>query len=602
MCRGQKAYPVYVSFGNLDKGWRRKLSKHGSYLLGYLPVNAFEDITNDAKRQRLKAELVHHAMEKMLEPLQVASEQGVEMWCPDGHLRRIYPCVAAYTTDWPEQNLQCCTSEGGCPICKTAYQDRGNIEDEIKLQEQEETLCALRTYILTKNGAHLSLLGLKLVWPWWGDIPDINLAACITPDLLHQAFQGIFKTHLVKWMKNIIGVDVLDDRFAAMPGAEGIKHFTNGISSVSANRWTGRESKQLLAQFLPAVIGGLTPEMIRLVRALVDFMYRAHATSLTDSDLDAMDDDLSTFHELKELLVGKVYETDERFNKIAKLHMLRHWTHSIRQLGTPDGYNTEGLEHLHIEYAKVPWRASNKVRPLPQMVKYIQRQEAIRIHRAYLDRYLSEGRDHNEDVEEDAMEVEEEVEEVEEVRHHNVRLANGAGDNEDNEDNEDDLGRVSEQVFYPNPIRHMAAAPTVKNIPIRDVIDKYFASDIIPATTSFLTRRCGVPHHDVLLSPQHRVNVWHKVYLRHPPPSFAPFDPVRRDVVRAHPPTSSAGTRELGVWDVALYLEKPNRLREFGLFCLIYDSLTVSYTGSTQDIYENHGVQRKFFLKLTVIY
>jgi hypothetical protein len=49
MCGGQKAYPMYVSFGNLDKGWRRKPSKCGTYLLGYLPVDGFEDIPDDAE-------------------------------------------------------------------------------------------------------------------------------------------------------------------------------------------------------------------------------------------------------------------------------------------------------------------------------------------------------------------------------------------------------------------------------------------------------------------------------------------------------------------------------------------------------------------------
>ncbi|KAG8732418.1 hypothetical protein FRC11_013818, partial [Ceratobasidium sp. 423] len=165
MCGGQKAYPVYVSFGNLDKNWRRKPSKHGMYLLGYLPVDGFEDVPDDDERKRLKAELVHRAMEKMLEPLQTASVHGVEMWCPDGFKRRVYPRVATYTADWPEQNLQCSTTEGGCLICKTAYKDRGHLVDAAELWEREETLDALRTYIHTKNEAHLDLLGLKPVWP-----------------------------------------------------------------------------------------------------------------------------------------------------------------------------------------------------------------------------------------------------------------------------------------------------------------------------------------------------------------------------------------------------------------------------------------------------
>ncbi|CAE6459667.1 unnamed protein product [Rhizoctonia solani] len=148
---------------------------------------------------------------------------------------------------------------------------------------------------MTKKPHHLKLQKLKPVWPWWGDLPDINLHACITPDLLHQVYQGMFKTHLVRWIKKIVSEDKLDDWFAAMPRAEGLSHYPNGISAINSSVWTGHESKQLIAQFLPAVIGPLDADMKHMVRVLVDFMCRAQAPSLTESDLLAMDNDLRIF-------------------------------------------------------------------------------------------------------------------------------------------------------------------------------------------------------------------------------------------------------------------------------------------------------------------
>jgi hypothetical protein len=124
--------------------------------------------------------------------------------------------------------------------------------------------------------------------------------------------------------------------------------------------------------------------MREMVCALVDFIYRAHTPSLTESDLDVMDDDLRIFHQHKSLLVGPVYNKADHFNKIAKLRMLQHWTHAIQELGTLDRYNTEAPEHLHIKYAKVLWWSLNKVKPLPQLVTYIQQQEVICVHQAYL--------------------------------------------------------------------------------------------------------------------------------------------------------------------------------------------------------------------------
>ncbi|KAG9093161.1 hypothetical protein FS749_014954, partial [Ceratobasidium sp. UAMH 11750] len=574
MCGGQKAYPVYITIGNIEKSTRRKPSKGAMVLLGYLPIDAFEDIENDDERRRLKADLVHRAMEKMLEPLREASENGVDMWCPDSRLRRVYPRIAAYIADWPEQNLQACTSEGSCPVCTAKHGERGQCA-EAELRDREETLDALRGYFAYQDVGELRELNLKPVWPWWGDLPDVNLATCFTLDLLHQVYQGVFKTHLVHWLKYLVGGDVLDARFAAMPQAAGMNHFSKGISGVQ--QWTGNESKEMLSQILPIVLGDLNPEERQLVRSIVDFMYRARATSMTDSDIDDLEQDLKLFHELKGLLVAKGFYQDERwFNRIPKLHMLGHYPHLIRELGTPDGYSTEMPERLHIEYAKVPWRASNKVRPTPQMIKYIQRQEAIRIHRAYLDRYL--GLVDKEDDEEDEEETVEviganegvgDVEAGEDVVQ--PEDAYTVGKENDGEDSEDDDGEGDEAIgpfppepiAYPDPCRHMAVNPTKRNVPIRDVSKDYGASDLTAAITRFMTNRLGVPAHDVLLSPRNRLQIWHRLYLHHRLLPFAPFDSPRRDVVRASAPVIGARgrVRKEGVWDIALYLEKPNRLR-----------------------------------------
>ncbi|KDN43805.1 hypothetical protein RSAG8_05798, partial [Rhizoctonia solani AG-8 WAC10335] len=209
------------------------------------------------------------------------------------------------------------------------------------------------------------------------------------------------------------------------------------------------------------------------------------------------------------------------------------------------------------------------------MVTYIQRQEAIRVHRAYLDRYLENDGDKGEDGEEGDLEVE-----VNDLIAEDLEFTTGNMDDErdvrpersatKDTGGEEDENIDVEPIYYPNPTRYLAATPTVTNIRIRDVVNDYQASNFISGITSFLTRRCGVDRHNVLVSPENYVNVWHKLYLRHPAPLFAPFDPIRRDVVRAKPPKRG----EPGIWDVALYLERPNRLR------------------ASNDIYEKHGIER----------
>jgi hypothetical protein len=132
-----------------------------------------------------------------------------------------------------------------------------------------------------------------------------------------------------------------------------------------------------MAQIVPIVVGDLSPEVGRIVLSLMNFMFRAHASCLTEADL-------ATFHRLKDVTIAKgLYESSARFDVILKLHMLRHHAGTVRQLGTPAGFNTEAPEHLHIEYAKIPWCESNKVKLLPQMVRYIQREDHTNTSRSH---------------------------------------------------------------------------------------------------------------------------------------------------------------------------------------------------------------------------
>ncbi|KAG9122537.1 hypothetical protein FRC07_001046 [Ceratobasidium sp. 392] len=114
-------------------------------------------------------------------------------------------------------------------------------------------------------------------------------------------------------------------------------------------------------------------------------MYYAHSAELLEDDLEEMDYALKTFRRLKIAVAkAKTFADMRRFDEIPKLHMLLHYVDLTRELGAPDGYNTELLEHLHIIYAKIPYCALNKVRPTDQMTKFILRQDALQIQKAYL--------------------------------------------------------------------------------------------------------------------------------------------------------------------------------------------------------------------------
>jgi len=73
---------------------------------------------------------------------------------------------------------------------------------------------------------------------------------------------------------------------------------------------------------------------------------------------------------------------------LPKIHSLQHYTERIILFGTPDNFDTEYTEHQHITDAKDPYRKTNKVNPVPQMVKYVERRTALQLKYQYLNSLL----------------------------------------------------------------------------------------------------------------------------------------------------------------------------------------------------------------------
>ncbi|EIM79382.1 uncharacterized protein STEHIDRAFT_41598, partial [Stereum hirsutum FP-91666 SS1] len=115
----KSAYPVYLTLGNIPRSIRRKPSQHACILIGYLPVDKIDsdNLTKNETKARGQR-LFHEAMRHILQPLVQAGTHGVEITCADGWVRRIYPLLAAYVADYPEQCLVTCAKPGTCPKCR----------------------------------------------------------------------------------------------------------------------------------------------------------------------------------------------------------------------------------------------------------------------------------------------------------------------------------------------------------------------------------------------------------------------------------------------------------------------------------------------------
>ncbi|KAI0055226.1 hypothetical protein BV25DRAFT_1921995 [Artomyces pyxidatus] len=380
------AYPVYLTLGNIPRSIRRKPSQHACVLIGYLSVEKIN--TSDLQAQEKSARvqrLFHQSMHRILSPLIKAGLHGVEMTCADGGVRRIFPILAAYVADYPEQCLVTCSKYGTCPRCRRPAKELGEPTPG-ELRKKNWTLGVIQN-AKDSNDKRTSFFKACMAEdvsggvpePFWKDFPYCDIHSCITPDVLHQLYQGVFK-YIVDWTGTIFNKEELDACIRSLPPAFGTRHFKNGISCLA--QISGSERKHMARILLACLAGRLARPVLVATRSILDFIYLAQYPTHSDTTLLYMQNALDTF--LEHRYVFQELGLRDDFN-IPKFHSLLHYIDSIKRYGTTDNYNTEMFERFHIDFAKEGWRASNKRDERPQMAQWLSRQEKVASFSAYLD-------------------------------------------------------------------------------------------------------------------------------------------------------------------------------------------------------------------------
>ncbi|KAG8788309.1 hypothetical protein FRC12_014695 [Ceratobasidium sp. 428] len=384
----KKAWPVYLTLGNIPKATRRSVDSGAAVLLGYIPVTKFKCFTPGEARQKAAHWLFHTCLTKMLAPLKTAGLDGVEVECADGWVRRCFPVLAAYVADHPEQCLIACCKQNTCWACKVPPDNRGDnatwepkTQREVGIEIMAEAY-GIRSVSFEENG--YKPVGCA---PFWHALPRSNIFSSLTPDLLHQAHKGLFKDHIFAWCRELVNNDdILDDRFSVLPAHSGVMSFKQGVTSLSQS--TGRQHKAM-EKSLSAVIAGLVPNrVLHAVQVAMEFIWVASLTTHTTSTLAWLRETLDEFHSVKDIFIEKKVRQD--FN-IPKLHSLQHYLESILLLGSLDGYNTELFERLHIDLAKDGYRASNKRDFMNQMIDWRYRIDAMLARDRFIRWTLAQG-------------------------------------------------------------------------------------------------------------------------------------------------------------------------------------------------------------------
>ena len=163
-------------------------------------------------------------MRSLLKPLVQAGKDGVEILCSDGNVRLVFPILAAYVADYPEQCLIACTKENSCPRCTARFHDLGS-PIVSALQDPLKTIEIIAAKSRNEKVPAFAAQSLRQVNPFWTTLPHCDIFSCFTPDILHQLHKGVFKDHLVSWVTEACGEggeDEIDCRFRAMTRHPGL--------------------------------------------------------------------------------------------------------------------------------------------------------------------------------------------------------------------------------------------------------------------------------------------------------------------------------------------------------------------------------------------
>lgn len=118
--------------------------------------------------------------------------------------------------------------------------------------------------------------------------------------------------------------------------------------------------------------------MVCALTAYIDFCYIARRASLSETDLDDLDDALARYHKFRSIFqTTGVREPGPEGVSLPRQHAMVHYRELIEQFGSPNGLDSSITEAKHIKAVKEPWRRSSRYKELKQMLLTNQRLDKL---------------------------------------------------------------------------------------------------------------------------------------------------------------------------------------------------------------------------------
>lgn len=136
--------------------------------------------------------------------------------------------------------------------------------------------------------------------------------------------------------------------------------------------------------YLPALHGHVPSDMMRTVRAFLEFCYTVRRDEHGEHTSAELKDALTRFHKHREVFRADGVRSEKGFS-LPRQHSMVHYDKRIWDFGAPNGLCSSITESKHIKAVKEPWRRSNRYEALGQMLLTNQRMDKLAISRVHFD-------------------------------------------------------------------------------------------------------------------------------------------------------------------------------------------------------------------------
>lgn len=320
----KKAWPVYITIGNLPSAKRNKPGSMAVLLLALLPIQpkfSKSSSANELQRQ-INADTLQGVFKLLFEPLQEVPLEGVPIDCADGKVRRCFPTLAAWIADHMENVALHGVKSNACPKCEVPpdmlgsyFQKQYSARDYAtydRLEHESRDLGAR-----PRSGdvnITFDALGIKIGQNVFHGIQRVSAPDLHQPDLLHTVYLGLFK-HMMEWVQGFLKkhdrLQAFDDAWKSLPPYPGF--FVPKKAYREVTQWQGKEMRNLGRCLLAVLAVALRqPDAAQMqpfkralacVSSLLDFSLMAQYRSHTPETIDYMEQYLNRFHSTKDVFL-----------------------------------------------------------------------------------------------------------------------------------------------------------------------------------------------------------------------------------------------------------------------------------------------------------